>query len=54
MRHLAEIARAAGLKELIAEVMPDNIPMLKVIKKSGFRLNTKQEPGIVHVTLLLF
>jgi ribosomal protein S18 acetylase RimI-like enzyme len=54
MRHLAAIARAAGLKELIAEVMPDNISMLKVFKKSGFRLNTKREPGIVHVTLLLF
>lgn len=54
MRHLAEIARAAGLKELIAEVLPDNISMLKVFEKSGFRLHTKREPRIVHVTLLLF
>lgn len=37
MRHLAAIARGAGLEELIAEVLPDNIPMLKLFEKSGFR-----------------
>ena len=33
MRQLAEIARAAGLRELIAEMLPENIPMLKVFEK---------------------
>ena len=54
MRHLAAIARGAGLEELIAEVLPDNIPMLKVFEKSGFRLSTKREPQVVHVLLRLF
>ena len=54
MRHLAAIAREAGLKELIAEVLPENTPMLKVFKNSGLRLSTKREPGVVHVTLQLF
>ena len=54
MRHLAVIAREAGLKELIAEVLPENTPMLKVLKNSGLRLSTKREPGVVHVTLQLF
>ena len=54
MRHLAEIARAAGLKELIAEVLPENTPMLKVFEKSGLRLSTKREPQVVHVVLELF
>src|SRR5512145_1310583 len=40
MRHLAMIARDAGLEELIAEVLADNISMLKVLAKSGLRLNT--------------
>jgi RimJ/RimL family protein N-acetyltransferase len=53
MRHLAAIARAAGLEELIAEVLPDNIPMLKVFEKSGFRLSTRREPQVVHVSLRL-
>jgi GNAT superfamily N-acetyltransferase len=53
MRHLATIARGAGLNELIAEVLPDNMPMLKVFEKSGFRLSTKREPRVVHVALHL-
>ena len=31
MRHLAAIARAAGLQELIAEVLPENVPMLESV-----------------------
>jgi GNAT superfamily N-acetyltransferase len=53
MHHLAAIARGAGLKELVAEVLPDNIPMLKVFEKSGLPLSTKRESGVVHVTLRL-
>jgi len=53
MRHLAAIAQAAGLKELIAEVLPDNVPMLKVFEKSGFPVGMKREPQVVHVTLRL-
>jgi GNAT superfamily N-acetyltransferase len=53
MHHLAAIAVSAGLRELIAEVLPDNIPMLKVFEKSGFPLSLKREPQVVHVTLRL-
>jgi len=53
MRHLAAIAREAGLEELVAEVLPDNTPMLKVFEKSGLRLTTRREPGVVHVALQL-
>jgi RimJ/RimL family protein N-acetyltransferase len=51
MRHLAAIARTAGLDELIAEVLPDNIAMLKVFEKSGLRVSTRREPRVVHVAL---
>ena len=53
MRHLAAIARNAGLNELIAEVLPDNTPMLKVFENSGFRLTKKRTPDVVHVALSL-
>jgi RimJ/RimL family protein N-acetyltransferase len=53
MRHLAAMARAAGLKELIAEVLPENAPMLKVFERSGLPMTTRREPGVVHVTLQL-
>jgi RimJ/RimL family protein N-acetyltransferase len=53
MRHLVTIARAAGIKEFIAEILPDNIPMLKVFEKSGLALTTKRESQVVHVVLQL-
>jgi GNAT superfamily N-acetyltransferase len=53
MRHLAGIARGAGLRELIADVLPGNGAMLKVFAKRGFPLRTKRESDVVHVTLRL-
>jgi GNAT superfamily N-acetyltransferase len=51
MRHLAAIARGTGIEQLLAEVLPDNTPMLKVFEKSGLRVSTKREPRVVHVAL---
>ena len=53
MRHLAGIARAAGLKELVAEVLPENRPMLKVFAGSGLPMTVTEEHEVVHVTLAL-
>jgi RimJ/RimL family protein N-acetyltransferase len=53
MRHLASIARSAGLDELVAEVLSENSAMLKVFEKSGFEIRTAREPGVVHVTIRL-
>jgi GNAT superfamily N-acetyltransferase len=53
LRHLVVIARTAGLQELIAEVLPENIAMLKVFEKSGLPLRTNREAGAVHVALQL-
>jgi len=51
MRHLVVIAREAGMKALIAEVLPDNVSMLKVFERSGLPMTTRREAGVVHVTL---
>jgi GNAT superfamily N-acetyltransferase len=53
MRHLAAIARDAGLRELIAEVLAENSPMLKVFANSGLPLTTRCDADVVHVTLQL-
>jgi RimJ/RimL family protein N-acetyltransferase len=53
MRHLAVLARNAGLKELVAEVLPENTAMLKLFKKFGFRPDSKGSPQVVHLTLQL-
>jgi GNAT superfamily N-acetyltransferase len=51
MKHLARIARQSGLKEFVAEVLPENLPMLGVFKSSGLPLSIKREPGLVHIVL---
>lgn len=53
MRHLIAIARDAGLTELVADVLPDNIPMLKVFEMSGLPMHKRREAGSTHVTLAL-
>jgi RimJ/RimL family protein N-acetyltransferase len=51
LRHLVAIGREAGLRELVAEVLPENIAMLRVFEKSGLALRKKREAGTVHVAL---
>ena len=52
-RHLTGLARAAGLKELIADVLPENMAMRKVLGKFGFRTARGLDPQVVHLTLPL-
>jgi RimJ/RimL family protein N-acetyltransferase len=49
MRHLAILARDAGLKELIAEVLPENSAMLKLFRKFGFKTASRGAPQVIHV-----
>ena len=51
MRHLATLGREAGLRELIAEVLSENVPMLNVFERSGLTMSTRREGPVVHVTL---
>ena len=51
LRHLVAIAREAGLEELVAEVLPENAPMLKLFEKCGCPLSIRRDPEVVHVTL---
>ena len=53
MRHLAVLARQSGIKQLVAEVLPENIAMLKVFRKSGLEASMRHGSGVVHVTLAL-
>ena len=53
MRHLAGIARDAGLTELTAEVLPENTAMRKVFSKFGFRPGPRREPQVIHLVMRL-
>jgi RimJ/RimL family protein N-acetyltransferase len=53
MRHLVAIARDSELKELTAEILPENTAMLKVFGKFGFRPARRRDPQAVHLELKL-
>jgi RimJ/RimL family protein N-acetyltransferase len=52
-RHLVELARAAGLRQLEADVLPENTAMRKVLGKFGFQTARSLDPQVVHMILLL-
>ncbi|UWU95668.1 GNAT family N-acetyltransferase [Bradyrhizobium sp. CB1015] len=53
LRHLTDIARAQGVRELTAEVLSDNSPMRSVFAKAGFKLARSDDPRTVHLSLPL-
>ena len=53
MRNLTILARKAAVKELVADVLPENTAMLKVFGKFGFRPASKRTFQVVHLALQL-
>ena len=51
MRHIAAIARDAGVRELFAEVLADNASMLAVFEHSGLITATRREGTTIHVSM---
>jgi GNAT superfamily N-acetyltransferase len=53
MRHLTAVARRAGLDEFVADVLPGNQAMLKVLQNSGLGITTRRAPDATRVVLRL-
>ncbi|AWL96109.1 MULTISPECIES: GNAT family N-acetyltransferase [Bradyrhizobium] len=53
LRHLISLAREARLKELTAEVLPDNAAMLSLLGRFGFERAERREADTVHMVLTL-
>lgn len=53
MHHLGVIARGAGIKQLVAEVLPQNNAMLAVFRGCGWPVSLHTEDGTVHVSMAL-
>lgn len=51
LTHLAEIAKANGIKTFTAEVLPYNYAMLGVFRSCGWPMKSFTSDQIVHVTL---
>jgi RimJ/RimL family protein N-acetyltransferase len=53
LHHLIILARAAGLRELVAQVLPENLAMLNVLKRSGLPQQANYEAGMISLVLQL-
>ncbi|MGZ5545196.1 MAG: N-acetyltransferase family protein [Limisphaerales bacterium] len=51
LRNLVVIARESGLQQLVAEVLPENAPMLALFRKCGFGAKKNSGAGVVHMVL---
>jgi RimJ/RimL family protein N-acetyltransferase len=53
LRHLVHIARNQGISYFEADVLAENQPMLRVLRRSGLPVNESEADGVVHLTLAL-
>jgi len=53
LRHLAAIARRQGVSRFEADVLPANLAMLSVFRRSGLPIEIKATDDSAHVTVVL-
>jgi len=53
LQQLVAVARGCGVREFVAQVLHDNLDMLRVFQNSGLPLRQRIESGIRHVALTL-
>jgi acetyltransferase len=54
LEKLLEVGRAEGLRRITAEILNENRPMQRLIKKFGFHLRHDPEEGVVKAELDLY
>jgi acyl-CoA synthetase (NDP forming)/GNAT superfamily N-acetyltransferase len=50
LEHLAAAARRVGITRFVAEVLPENSPMLRVFADAGYQVQRQYADGVVHLT----
>ena len=48
MNRLVEIAKAEGIKRLIADTLPENLEMQRLCERAGFKLERLIDDGVVR------
>lgn len=51
LRNLILIARTSRIEQLVAEVLPENAPMLALFRKYGFGVQKGGSAAVIHVVL---
>ncbi|HET8684902.1 MAG TPA: GNAT family N-acetyltransferase [Micromonosporaceae bacterium] len=49
LEHLADAALEAGITRFVAEVLPENAPMLRVFADAGYQVRREYADGVVHL-----
>ena len=51
LEHLVSLARALGVKVLVADVLADNYPVLRVLSDAGLAVRRKYADGVVELSM---
>ena len=51
LEHLVSLARARGVKVLVADVLPDNYAVLRVLSDAGLAVRRKYAEGVVELSM---
>jgi acyl-CoA synthetase (NDP forming)/GNAT superfamily N-acetyltransferase len=51
LEHLVSLARARGVKTFVAEVLPDNYPVLRVLSDAGLTVRRRYANGVVDLSM---
>jgi len=51
LEHLVSLARARGVKTLVADVLPDNYPVLHVLADAGLTVRRRIGGGVVEISI---
>ncbi|PVG83695.1 GNAT family N-acetyltransferase [Nocardioides gansuensis] len=49
LEHLAQAGRERGIETFIAEVLPDNQPMIRTFKDAGYRVTSQLDDGVIEL-----
>ncbi len=49
LEHLAQAARERGVRRFVAEVLPDNVPMIRVFREMGYHVADTFAEGVVQM-----
>ena len=51
LEHVVSLARARGVKVLVADVLTDNYPVLRVLSDAGLAVQRKYDDGVVELSM---
>ena len=49
LEHLAQAGRERGIERFVAEVLPDNHPMIRTFKDAGYQVRSQYDDGLVSL-----